>query len=104
MKVENAKGANRDLIIDLYKHPDTELRDHVQGWIQKGLKLTIDHFQQAQEKGCMRKDLQPTLMLVILDKMQEIVIDDRLQSTYPNMEALTSEISKFFLYGIFDER
>ncbi|KAA6340551.1 HTH-type transcriptional repressor KstR2 [termite gut metagenome] len=103
MKIEFSKDANWAFFIDVYKS-DPELVAHVQGWIQKGLQLTVNYFVQAQEKGQMRKDINPVLLLALLDKMKDIALDDRVIAAYSNVQILLMEITKFFLYGIFDER
>jgi hypothetical protein len=104
MKIDGIKDANWAFVVELYKNSDSELIEYAQNWIQKGLQLTIDYFKQAQDKGWMRKDMSPTLMLVILDKMQEILLDDRVIAAYSDVQVSTIEITKFFLYGISDER
>ncbi|KAA6314500.1 hypothetical protein EZS27_034893, partial [termite gut metagenome] len=40
----------------------------------------------------------------LLDKMKEIALDDRVIAAYSNVQVLSMEITKFFLYGLFDER
>jgi AcrR family transcriptional regulator len=104
MKINAAQGANWAFVVDLYKNTESELSEHVQNWIQKGFQITIAYFTDAQQKGLIRKDLHPTLMLVILDKMREMALDDRLIPVYNNVQDLSVEITKFFLYGIFNEQ
>ncbi|MDR3340341.1 MAG: TetR/AcrR family transcriptional regulator [Candidatus Symbiothrix sp.] len=104
MKMKSTKDANWAFIVELYKNSDNELLAHAQHKIQNTLNLVVDYFKQAQDKGWMRKDLSPTLMLVILDKMQEMSLDDRVIAAYSDMQVAAMEITKFFLYGIFDER
>jgi hypothetical protein len=104
MKMEGTKDANWAFIVEICKSSDAELVASTQQWIQNGLKRTIDYFRQAQDKGWMRKDLQPALMIVILDKIQEICFDERVIAAYPNVQDMTMEVTKFFLYGISDER
>jgi AcrR family transcriptional regulator len=103
MKIEGTKDANWAFFIDLYKSDDTELTAYMQNMIQDSMKLTAEYFRKAQEKGLMRKDLHPALMMVILDKMQEMAFDERLLKTYDSVQELCMEITKFFLYGIFEE-
>jgi AcrR family transcriptional regulator len=104
MKIETSKDAKWAFIIDLYKNSDPTLVDHVKELIQAGLKLTVERFIQAQERGWMRKDLNPVLMLVLLDKMQEAALDDRVIAAYRDVQEMSMEITKFFLYGISNER
>ena len=104
MKLDYAKDANWDFIVDIFKKQDDELGIHIQKWIRIGLDKTVAYFVEAQKKGFMRKDLHPTMLLMLLDKMQEVALDDRVLAAYPNAQELTKEITKFFLYGISDER
>jgi AcrR family transcriptional regulator len=104
MKIESTKDFNWDFVTDLYKDPNSELTKYADTWIQKGLKITVDYFADAQQKGFVRKELNPTFLLVILDKMREMALDNRLIAEYGNVQDLSVEITKFFLYGIFDER
>ena len=104
MKIESAKDVHWDFVIDLYKNPDSDLTDYIHHHIQSGMQLTLDYLAEAQEKGQMRRDLNSTLLLVILDKMQEIALDNRVLAVYDNAQDMALEITKFFLYGIFEER
>jgi hypothetical protein len=104
MKIESAKGDTWIFITDLYKGSDVELSEHVTNWIQKGFKITVDYFMDAKQKGLIRKDITPTFLLVILDKLREMALDERMIAAYDNAQEIAVEITKFFLYGIFDEQ
>jgi hypothetical protein len=104
MKIESAKGATWIFVSDLYKSSDAELAEHVTNWIQKGLKITVDYFMDAKQKGLIRKDITPTFLLVILDKLREMALDERMIAAYDNAQEIAVEITKFFLYGIFEEQ
>jgi AcrR family transcriptional regulator len=100
LKFDNAKDANWILIADLYKNNNTILNKHVQQWIDKGLQLAVNQFTIAQKQGNVRSDINPTLLVIILDKLYETATDARLQHAYTNLQQMTVELTKFFLYGI----
>jgi AcrR family transcriptional regulator len=104
MKIESSKGVHWDFVIDLYRNPDSELAEYIHQYIQIGTKSTLNYFAEAQKRGQMRSDINSTLLLVILDKLQDIAFDNRVLAAYDNTQDLTMEITKFFLYGIFEER
>jgi AcrR family transcriptional regulator len=104
MKIENARGLHWDFIIDLYKNPDSELSGHVHNRIQSTMQWILDCFAKAQREGQMRSDINSTLLLVVMDRMPEIAFDHRLLAAYDNAQDLAMDITKFFLYGIFEER
>jgi AcrR family transcriptional regulator len=104
IKMEGSKDAKWAFVVDLYKSSDLTLVAHAKEWIQKGLALTVERFIRTQEQGWMRKDLNPVLMLVLLDKMQEAALDDRVIAAYRDVQDMVVEITKFFLYGISNER
>ncbi|MDR2764409.1 MAG: TetR/AcrR family transcriptional regulator [Tannerella sp.] len=102
MKIENAKDASVAFIIDIYRGPDVELVEHTLTWIRRGKQLAVDYFMNAQRQGYIRKGISPALMLVLLDKMQELALDDRVLATCGNLQDLVVEITKLFLYGIME--
>jgi AcrR family transcriptional regulator len=100
LKLENAKNANWILVNDLYNSNDIILAKHVQQWKNKTLQLTVNQFTNAQKQGNVRYDINTTLLVVLLDKLYEITLDHRLQHAYTNLQQMTVELTKFFLYGI----
>ena len=104
MKIERTKDVHWDFVIDLYKNPDLELTDYIHHRIQSGMEMTLDYFAEAQKKGQMRSDITSTLLLVVMDKMQEVALDQRVLAAYANAQDMTLDITKFFLYGIFGEQ
>ncbi|MDR2026492.1 MAG: TetR/AcrR family transcriptional regulator [Prevotellaceae bacterium] len=104
MKIDSSKDADWSFVEDLYKGSYHELTGYITDYIQKGFKVTVDYLTDAQDKGFIRKDLSPTLMLVILDKIREMTFDERIIAAYGSVQDMAVEITKFFLYGICNER
>ncbi|MDR2083862.1 MAG: TetR/AcrR family transcriptional regulator [Bacteroidales bacterium] len=100
MKVERSKNSEMVIIQNLYTDTDPEIAQYIQGWIHKGLNFTKKHFLEAQQKGEMRNDISVELIMLAIDKMQEIAKDKRIFQIYDNTRDFTTEITKLFLYGI----
>lgn len=103
IKVDIAKDASRDFVTDLYQNPIDDFKDYMEQWKIRGKAETIEMFTYAQQKGWMRKDLKPELMLLLIDKIYEIVMNEEFTSLYDKVSDLTREITKFFLYGVSGE-
>jgi AcrR family transcriptional regulator len=100
LKVETAKGANVAFVLDLYRNSEAELIEYTRGKFKTVIALTADYLIDAQQKGLIRSDLNPTLLIALLDKMQELAFDDRVLHTYKTANDMGIEITKFFLYGV----
>jgi AcrR family transcriptional regulator len=65
-------------------------------WIQRVMRFLTD----AQQRGDIRSEIRPEFILVVIDKLNELVDDERLKNLYPNYVEFTREIWDFFYYGI----
>ncbi len=103
-KLDTGKDAGMQFIAELYQTSDSEIATYLRANIRERMKNTLKEFAKAQEKGWMRKDIKPELLMIIFDKMQEIAGDERILKAYDNVEDMTREIANFFIYGISNER
>lgn len=104
LKVKYAKDVSNDFIIDIHKNSDSELKEYLGKRISDGIQYSLNFITDSQRKGLIRKDINPTLYLAILSKLQEVIVDERVQQAYKSPEELVIEINKFFMYGISKER
>lgn len=100
MKMESTKDVSREFLLTLYKSEDTELSEFVSEYIKAAVQEIIKVFSEAQERGMMRSDIKPALLLAFFDKVQEIATDQRILSAYPNTADLIYDINKMLLYGL----
>jgi len=61
-------------------------------------------FQNAQNKGELRQDINIEFLLYMLNIIKDMLKDERLQRMYPDMSSLNKEVFNFFYYGILVER
>ena len=106
MKMENNQNIGMEFMREIYTNAEAnpELGMYASKMIRNGLDKVVYEFVKAQKKGWMRKDIKPALLLAMMDKIVEVVGDERLMNHYDNAQQLTVEITKFFVYGIADER
>jgi AcrR family transcriptional regulator len=67
---------------------------------QKWLARVMQFLTDAQQRGDIRPEVRPEFILVMADKLQEVIEDARLKSLYPSYIELTRELWNFFYYGI----
>ncbi len=105
-KIDNSQDTDMQFVKDVYATSDAD--SEIAGFLRKAIKERqesyINELVKAQEKGWMRKDVKPALLLAMFDKMQEVTGDKRVLQAYDNVQELISEISRFFIYGIANER
>ncbi len=54
----------------------------------------------GQKQGEIRKDLEPRLILAVLEKLNDLGRDVNLVKMYPSHVELTREVNTVFFYGI----
>jgi AcrR family transcriptional regulator len=67
-----------------------------QAWLQRIIEFLVD----AQKRGDIRPEVHPEFILIIFNKLNELVDDEHLKSLYPNYVELSREIFNFLYYGI----
>lgn len=99
--LDNSKDASMQFVAEIYEaSADSEIALFLKQAAHERMQGVVKEFVKAQEKGLMRKDLKPELLLAIFDKIQELAGDERVLKAYNNVQEMTREISNFFIYGI----
>ncbi len=100
-KLDNSRDASMQFVAEIYEtSADSDIALFLKQTVHDRMQGVVKEFVKAQEKGLMRKDLKPELLLVIFDKIQELAGDERVLKAYDNVQEMTREISNFFIYGI----
>jgi len=103
MKVNRAKDSEMVIVKNIYTESEPEISEYIQYWIQKGLDFTKKHFLIAQQNGDMRNDISIDLIMIAIDKMQDIAKDERIFKIYDKTLDFAVELTKLFMYGITNE-
>ena len=67
---------------------------------RKWLARVMQFLTDAQQRGDIRAEIRPEFILVMAEKIQEVIEDTRLKPLYPSYIELTRELWNFFYYGI----
>lgn len=104
MKLEQSKDVSQEMLGDLMQSSIPEVAEFLQKKKEENLKLILDDLVSAQKKGEIRKDINLDFILYLLNRMQEMVVDERLLNLYKSTQALTVELTNFFFYGILTKK
>lgn len=100
IKHESSKGVSAEFVNDIYKNEETELQALIGKFQADQIKRVMEDFQEAQEKGWIRQDLNLSFLLYMMNDIGNKVTDEHLKQLYPEMSDLIMELTRFFLYGI----
>ena len=100
MKLEASKDVSQEMMQDLWHNSDPQVADYMTKRTQLVLKQFLDDMIDAQDKGEIRKDLNPHFILYLIGKMQDMTADEKVLNMYKTSQDLVSELVNFFFYGI----
>ena len=100
LKIKNAHEVSQELIDDIYKYKDEELDKTIESIKNRVLEIYLEDFREAQKNGEIRSDIKPEFIIYSINRLTEIVTDERLVAIYKNPEDMISEVMSFFFYGI----
>ena len=99
-KYRNSQDISQEFISDLYRNSDAELLAYVQIKSEVITNMVLDDYEQAQKDGHIRPGIKRSFIQYQLQKMREMVMDEKLLAFYNNPQELTMELTNFFFYGL----
>lgn len=100
MKLNYNRGMSKQFLAEFLEMAEPELKELVQKKTIRNFKILMDDFIESQKKGEIRKDIQPEFLNFILNHLLNLTLDPKLQAIFATSEALVSELTNFFFYGI----
>ena len=104
MKLEITRDISQDMLKDWMQDSISEVAELMQRIQRENFQLFLDDMVAAQNKGEIRKGINPQFILYFLNKMREIAGDEQLINMYDSTQSLTAELVNFFFYGILTEQ
>ncbi len=86
--------------MDEYLQPNQELGEFLQTLSVKSYGRFSAWVVEAQQRGDIRPDVRPEFLLLMMEKLQELIRDPRLKKLYPDYVDLAREVNNYFFYGI----
>lgn len=100
LKFRGTQGISAELVRDIYSNQEWGLGEYMEQRTEQALKVIMNDFAQAQQKGWIRQDLRLDFILYLFHKMQEWITDEQLLASYKDTHDLIMEITNFFFYGV----
>ncbi len=100
LKLRSSGEFSQELINDIYKSDDPELRGIIDTVMKKAMDLYLGDLKKAQKNGDIRSDIKPEFILYIINQMTETITDESLTALYPDPAHLIAEMMNHFFYGI----
>jgi len=100
MKLEITRDISQDMLKDWMQDSISEVAELMQRIQRENFQLFLDDMVAAQNKGEIRRDINPQFILYFLNKIREMAGDEQVINMYESTQALTAEMVNFFFYGI----
>jgi AcrR family transcriptional regulator len=100
LKLKSTNDISPEFLMDLYKNPETGLKEHVEKASAARWNELIRYFRLGQRKGIFRKEIKPEFLLYYSRKIGEMVTDENLIRLYGSPQHLIRELTTFFVYGV----
>ncbi len=100
LKLEGTNEISREFMSDFYDNQQLGLASWVEKRSIEVWKDILSDFAEAQEQGWFRKDFRPEGMLIMINKLSEIIKDKQLLALYDTPQDVIMELARFFTFGI----
>ncbi len=101
-KFADSQDVSQELFMDLYKNKDLGVLTYIQTKSDTFMDRFLDDYEQAQKDGYIRKGIKRAFICYQVQKMREMVIDEKLLAFYKDPRELTLEMMNFFFYGLLE--
>ncbi|MBW6479068.1 MAG: TetR/AcrR family transcriptional regulator [Bacteroidales bacterium] len=100
LKSEGTHEISKEFLDDFYNNPELGLSGFIEEKSREAWSEIVKDFRLAQKKGWFRKDFKPEGMLLMVNKLSEIIKEPQMLHLYGNPQDLIMELARFFTYGI----
>jgi len=104
MKLEKTKDVSQEMLKDWMQGSIPEVTELMQKMKQENFRLVLEDMVAAQNKGEIRKEINPQFILYFLNKMIEMAGDEQMINMYESTQSLTAELINLFFYGILTKK
>jgi AcrR family transcriptional regulator len=100
LKSEGSQGISNEFIKDLYVNAEDGLNAYIAEKIGMMFAEMIKVYEQGQEDGWVRKDLNIPFFMKYTMKVIEIVSNEELLTYFDDPQDMIMEVTNLFIYGI----
>ncbi|HOP04622.1 MAG TPA: TetR/AcrR family transcriptional regulator [Tenuifilaceae bacterium] len=100
MKLEGTNDISKEFLMDFYNNPDLGVAGYIEKRTAEVWHSIVEDFRRGQQEGWIRKDFKPELILILSQKVMELVKDENALRLYGSPQEFIMEIANFITYGI----
>jgi AcrR family transcriptional regulator len=100
LKSDGTHEISKEFLEDFYNNPELGLSGFIEEKSREAWSEIVKDFRIAQKKGWFRKDFKPEGMLLIVNKLSELIKDPDIIQLYGNPQDLIMELARFFTFGV----
>jgi AcrR family transcriptional regulator len=100
LKIEGMDNFSMEFINDIYNNPEMGLKEYMEEQQQKSMKLIVDFYKNAQQKGFIRPDIKIDFLLAFSNQIIEMMKNEQLIAQYAQPQDFVIESMNVLFYGI----
>ncbi|MDD2411590.1 MAG: TetR/AcrR family transcriptional regulator [Bacteroidales bacterium] len=100
LKLESTNNISSDFVYDFYSDTELGLKEFIEEKTKQVWKSVIADFEFAQKKGWFRKDISPSLIFILSQKLTGLMNDPEVIKLYDSPQSVIMALTDFFVYGI----
>jgi AcrR family transcriptional regulator len=100
LKVEGMYNISMEFINDIFTNPELGLKEYMEDQQQKSVKITVDFYKDAQQKGFIRPDVKIDFLLAFSNQIIEMMKNKSLMAQYARPQDFVVESMNVIFYGI----
>jgi AcrR family transcriptional regulator len=100
LKLEGMNNISMEFINDIFTNPELGLKEYMEEQQQKSVKITVDFYKDAQQKGFIRPDVKIDFLLAFSNQIIEMMKNESLMAQYKQPQDFIIESMNVLFYGI----
>lgn len=100
IQAKKVESLSDDFLTNFYKNTDGSLKKSLDFLDKASLAAFIKGLEEAKQKGKIRENIEPKLVLYMLDKLNVYLTDNNLLALYPTPQDAYKALINFFFKGI----
>ncbi len=98
--MESVKEISPELIRDIIRQDNPQMKEYMREKVESHRDLSMKYIIIEQKKGNFRDDVKLEFISFFLEHINELILDDRLNSIYESTDELANQLTKMFYFGI----
>jgi AcrR family transcriptional regulator len=100
LKHDATNNISDEFLKDIYQQNQAELRTMIETYQHEFSSELRNDFAQAQQNGFIRQDITIDFIMYMLDRLTQMVLDEKLLTICDDSQQAIMEVTRFFFYGI----